>query len=280
MKSVVYVLVLLIGFTYVFAIALTQLSEETEFGVEYFDTVPLSMYSLLIYACLLDDLSDFCNAIKAESYICFVLVIAFISLASLTVMNMLVGVLCEVIQSVAQTEKEERLTTLVYDQMGSVVKKLDKDFNGKLSYKEFCAILEYPDALLALQQAGVDPIAMVDFGETMFCPDGYPVEISFEKFMSTVLDLRGSNMSTVKDLMSLWKQVKNKISESERKIRKHFEGRCEKLQSTTEKLAQKTDQSIARLEAEVAVVKSSNMRIENQLSEVLALLKEGRGKAT
>merc|ERR1719335_2181388 len=55
MKSVCYVMGLLVIITYVFAIAFTQLSAGTDYGVDYFDNVALSMYSLLIYGTFLDD---------------------------------------------------------------------------------------------------------------------------------------------------------------------------------------------------------------------------------
>merc|ERR1719269_451387 len=67
MKSVFYVMVLLVIATYVFAIACTQLSVDTEMGKTYFFNVLLSMYSLIVYATLLDNLADFCNAVRAES---------------------------------------------------------------------------------------------------------------------------------------------------------------------------------------------------------------------
>merc|ERR1719217_1652351 len=54
MQSVVYVMVLLVLFTYVFAIACTQLSLGTEFHAVYFEDVAMSMYSLIIYATFLD----------------------------------------------------------------------------------------------------------------------------------------------------------------------------------------------------------------------------------
>merc|ERR1719502_2654315 len=60
MKSVVYVMGLLVIITYVFAIAFTQLAVGTPtIGEDYFANVAQSMYSLLIYATLLDNMADF-----------------------------------------------------------------------------------------------------------------------------------------------------------------------------------------------------------------------------
>merc|ERR1719265_2615169 len=58
MKSVAYVMALLVLITYVFAIAFTQLSVGNEaLGDVYFSNVALAMYSLLIYATFLDNLA-------------------------------------------------------------------------------------------------------------------------------------------------------------------------------------------------------------------------------
>merc|ERR1719399_1513747 len=56
MKSVAYVMALLVLITYVFAIAFTQLAVGTGVGDDLFANIAHSMYSLLIYATLLDDL--------------------------------------------------------------------------------------------------------------------------------------------------------------------------------------------------------------------------------
>merc|ERR1711977_674665 len=58
MKSVSYVMALLVLITYVFAIAFTQLSVGTEtIGDSYFANIAHSMYSLLIFATFMDDIS-------------------------------------------------------------------------------------------------------------------------------------------------------------------------------------------------------------------------------
>merc|ERR1712124_190996 len=66
MKSVMYVMCLLVLITYVFAIAFTQLAVGTEVIDEaYFANVAHSMYSLLIFATFMDDLSAFTDDLRA-----------------------------------------------------------------------------------------------------------------------------------------------------------------------------------------------------------------------
>merc|ERR1712066_453791 len=127
--------------------------------------VALSMYSLLIHATFLDDLAGFMNDLRAEMWPLLILALIFICLAALTVMNMLIGVLCEVVTSVAATEKLEILATPVSEKLSDIAQSLDQNFDGKISYEEFSQILEMPEALRALQEVGVNPLGLVDFAE-------------------------------------------------------------------------------------------------------------------
>merc|ERR1712217_47848 len=103
-QSVGYSMGLQVIITYIFGIALTNLSAEytaeyvEEHGLEqapihtqYFESVSLSMYSLIIYATFLDDLAAFGDPIKEQNTLCLILVTIFIVMASMTVMNMLIG---------------------------------------------------------------------------------------------------------------------------------------------------------------------------------------------
>jgi len=242
MKSVCYVMLLQGVITYVFAIALTHLSSDYEFHKIFFDTVPLSMYSLLIYATLLDDLSYFTDTIREESGFCLVVVMLFIALAALTVMNMLLGVLCEVVSAVAETEKVERMTSVVSSKMEMIINELDSDNNGYISYKEFVQIVQKPEALEALADVGVDPLNIVDFSEVFFFDlDRHPVDLRFHEFMEMVLDLRESNTARVRDVVALWKH-------------------CQPFVATVSK--------------EMALLKKQNEDIKRKMSDLLQLLQK------
>merc|ERR1719247_2565867 len=70
MKSVAYVMGLLILITYIFAIAFTQLAvdPEKEMGDAFFANVSHSMYTLLLYATFLDDLSALTDTLRHEAW--------------------------------------------------------------------------------------------------------------------------------------------------------------------------------------------------------------------
>lgn len=144
-------------------------------------------------------------------------------------MNMLIGVLCEVVNAVASTEKEEMLVSYVNDKLQRVVKILDADGDNTISKKEFLQILENIDAVRCLQDVGVDVVGLVDYVDTIFEDDNALLDdteeesnegitLDFTKFMDVVLQLRGTNNATVKDIVDLRKFVRNAVFDMKKQL--------------------------------------------------------------
>merc|ERR1712110_1389065 len=161
-----------------------------------------------------------------------ILVIAFVfmSLSSLTVLNMLVGVLCDVVSEVAGKERVERATTMASERMKGIAEELDEDFNGKISYNEFSRIMEKPEALQTLEDVGVNPVAIVDFAELFFVENGCSIELPFDQFMEMVMDLRETNTAKVKDVMNTWMQIKMSTNRDIKKLKQALNSKTESLE--------------------------------------------------
>eukprot|EP00927_Polykrikos_kofoidii_P007811 TRINITY_DN13207_c1_g1_i1.p1 TRINITY_DN13207_c1_g1~~TRINITY_DN13207_c1_g1_i1.p1 ORF type:complete len:797 (-),score=164.93 TRINITY_DN13207_c1_g1_i1:49-2340(-) len=215
-RSVFFTLCLLGLVMFVFGIAFAQLTANTAVGDRLFRNVPDSMFTLLIHGTLLDDVAAVVNKISTEGGLLVGLFFVYILLAALTVMNMLIGVLCEVVSAVAATEREEMLVSYVGGKLRKVVELLDTDGGGTISKKEFLQILENLDAIKALQDVGVDVVGLVDFADFIFEVENdvgdededEGVELTLGQFMEVVLQLRGSNNATVKDVVDLRKFVR------------------------------------------------------------------------
>mmetsp|Transcript_51374 Transcript_51374/g.130695 ORF Transcript_51374/g.130695 Transcript_51374/m.130695 type:complete len:490 (+) Transcript_51374:2-1471(+) len=213
-RSVFFTLALLVLLMYIFAIMFTQLTRETDVGEEFFNKVGNSMYTLLVYGTLMDQITLPVNALGQLSYLYGALFLFFVLLAALTLMNMLIGVLTEVVSAVAATEKETLTVTFVRNKMQEALKKIDQDGDGTISKREFEKILENKDATEALNEVDVDVIGLVDFADFIFADeDGGKEErtLDFGKFMEVVLQFRGSNNATVKDIVNLRKFVSNSL---------------------------------------------------------------------
>merc|ERR1712217_307085 len=83
---------------------------------------------------------------------------------------------------------------------------------GMLSKKEFEMMLVNPKAASAMHHMGVDVLALVDFSEVLFQDD---TELSFTDFIRLVLQLRGTNPTTVKDIVDLRKFVIQELADLE-----------------------------------------------------------------
>lgn len=227
-RSVFFTLCLLGGIIYVFAIAFVQLMKGTEAGDEYFGSVPQAMNSLLLQG-VLPDQADIVEGAGSGHWIFKVIILIYILLSSLTVMNMLVGVLCEVVSVVSSVEKESLLVNHVKGTLLHMLQDsgIDSDGDHLISKDEFATLLENPMAAKAMQEVGVDVIGLVDFTDFIF-KDGR--ELTFPDFMEMVLQLRGSNTATVKDMVDLRKLMVDQLDKTVKQLSKAFE----KRQSQTE----------------------------------------------
>lgn len=218
MRSVVLVLGLLMAITFVFAIVMTEYTANMDVGRQYFSTVALSTYTLVVYGTFLDSLSMCTDALKAETSVGLAIFFLYVMLAQLTVLNVLIGVLCEVVSAVSAAEKEEMTVTFVTGKMKEILQHLDSDYDMEISMSEFNSILQHPEAAQTLKEVGVDPVSIVDFTSYIFDvmegdEDQNDVRLNFEEFMEAVLQLRGTNTATVRDIVDLRKFVYNAISD-------------------------------------------------------------------
>lgn len=226
-RSVFFTLVLLVLILYVFGIAFKQLMEDTPAGEMYFRTVPSAMNTLLVHGTLLEGVSSVLEMVRQESFFLLALFLLFILLASLTVMNMLIGILCEVVSVVSAVEKENCLLNFVKNRMQQMLTDsgLDADGDGMINKDEFEKLLDIPEAARALSEVGVDVVGLVDFADFIFGMEG-DVELTFADFMEVVLQLRGNNNATVKDIVDLRKFFAQEMANAEEKVAKHVVAMC------------------------------------------------------
>jgi hypothetical protein len=228
MRSVFFTLCLLGIIVYLFAIAFSQLTAGTEIGSLYFATVPDSMTSLLLRAAL-PDVADMVYEVSNESVIYGVVLLFFILFASLTVMNMLVGVLCEVVSVVSAVEKETLVVNFVQGQLRAILEHFCEDAEDSLMTKiEFTKLLGNPTAARALNEVGVDVLGLLEITDFLFKD---AKKISFPDFMEMVLELRGSNTATVKHIVDLQRFVHLELQRNMMEMGKH----CEDMSETIKK---------------------------------------------
>jgi hypothetical protein len=198
LRSVFFTLCLLVAIMYIFAVGFTQLTKDTDIGFTYFSTVLNSMNTLFLQGTLPDH-AAIVNDLGKEGLGYRFVILCYILLAGLVIMNMLVGVLVEVVSVVASVEKEALLVTYVRTRLQEFLKE-----EGNVSKIEFNAVLQNPNAARALQEVHVDVVGLVDLEDHIFAGQD---EVSFADMMDAVLQLRGTNNATVKDIVDLRKRM-------------------------------------------------------------------------
>merc|ERR1712151_764360 len=126
-------------------------------------------------------------------------------------MNMLVGVLCEVMNRVAAEEKERMDFNFAKEQILDALHRLDVDHDEKISRKEFMHLITNSEANDAMRDVGVDVVALVDFADYFFQSDKsgeqFDGEWSFDDFMEKIMQVRGVNSATVRDTVDVQKFI-------------------------------------------------------------------------
>merc|ERR1719443_866971 len=84
--------------------------------------------------------------LQEESWHSMVVFTIFMLLSELTLMNMLIGVLCEVVSAVGAAEKEEAAINLVKGSLLLMLKRLDEDGSGTINKEELHSVFVDPQA--------------------------------------------------------------------------------------------------------------------------------------
>lgn len=233
-RSVFFFFLFWLIIIYIYAIACRQITKEDDYiSGKYFDSVPAAMNTLLLDG-ILPANADFVNELAAGNAFMWPVIVSFLLLATLTVMNMLVGVLVEVVGVVAGSEKEKMSILDVKYQLQDAMEALDIDPGTTFPQYEFGKILMFPEMLQVMQNVDVDPVALADTADFIYEDmerelkavglkpgiDTEPPGLTFETFIDTVLKMRGKNKATVKDVKEQTRIMKGIVSRLEENFQK------------------------------------------------------------
>lgn len=220
-RAVSVTLFLLMIIIYVFGILFRQLAAGGLVGEVFFPGVLSSMHSLVKFGIQHDEIMDLMQAIEDDAaYILIPPFYMFVLLSWLTVLNMLIGVLCEVISAVAGYEHEANQMSYIREKLHEIcTMQCDPpDASGRLrvSKDKFMNILADDRSAGLLATIKVDPLGLLDLVDTLFTtPDGDERIFFFDDLVDLFLDQRSSNTATVQDMTDLRKFVKGRLDKLE-----------------------------------------------------------------
>lgn len=184
---------------YIYGIIFTLLLKHEEVGRGNFENVPQAMFFLVTQLLAGFDIPTFSTILEAGG-VYFAIFVSYVFIASLTMMNMLIGIICQVMSNVSDLEEEERAAIDVQERIGTLVQQVDSDSSGYVSVKEFQWMMEDPIILGRLEDLGVDVLGLSDFGRCLFIRRE---QLAVAEFLAVVTQLRGSKSATVKDVVDM-----------------------------------------------------------------------------
>jgi voltage-gated sodium channel len=210
LRSVSSTMILCIGLIYVFAIIMTQWGKEHPTPPEHVDTGTkedcctyqwgtigdsfLSLMQILVY----DDTFSLIRITMEYSMFHGLFLICFIIIGSFTMLNMLIGVIVEIVQETKKQEEEK----VLLQRVGSLFEKMDADESGTVTKSE---LIQYADVFASLGLEKSSLMVAFELADKDLTGD-----LSIEEFVYMVTRLL--HPPTSQDLLILQRNV-NKICE-------------------------------------------------------------------
>lgn len=217
-RSVFFTAILLILITYVFAILLCQLTDSTAIGEKKFKSVLQSAFTLMVLT-IFPDTADLMNDLSNENWTFGMAFLVYIVLASMMFINLLIGIIVDMVNAVASEEQDLVHRALVWSKMQLVLAApggVDEDQDGMISKSEFRSMLRNPAALNVLNQVGVDLPALADHADYFFEAESGSKEcLKVEEFIELLMQLRVRNPASVKNMADMRLLVHTRLANME-----------------------------------------------------------------
>merc|ERR1719512_505541 len=165
---------------------------------------------------LLPDFAPPVRLVGEGDFFLAILFCIYIIIGSITVMNMLTGMLVQVVSGIAEVEKEEMNLAWVKVEIERVMKETDVNCDGGLSKSEVAKLLIEPESCRVMQEVGVDVIQLVEVAEFHIFKERD--EINFNEFLDLVLQLRQAKAVCLRDIIHLQQYLATELAAAEARL--------------------------------------------------------------
>jgi len=174
------------------------------------------MLTLLIQGTILDDVTAASDAIrKQDNYEWMEAVfILYILLNSFMMLNMLVGILVEVVGNTKEAETERIARANARDAIMTIFKSMDSDGSGKITQEEFKGMKKDEGIMQAFAELDIKAKQFDMYGQLLFGTkdkDGGTPEMSFKTLLDAICRLRPGSAVNLLD----WSSFKTAVLKSE-----------------------------------------------------------------
>eukprot|EP00930_Biecheleria_cincta_P004185 TRINITY_DN105082_c0_g1_i1.p1 TRINITY_DN105082_c0_g1~~TRINITY_DN105082_c0_g1_i1.p1 ORF type:complete len:586 (+),score=68.83 TRINITY_DN105082_c0_g1_i1:49-1758(+) len=188
----------------------------------YFSSLGHSMWTLLLQGTLLDDISTPLNDLSEQrEWTLIVTFLAYVFLSSFTLLNMLLGMLCDVISNVTTAEKHALAESELEESILAILECYDTDeAKGFICQTAFTTLTQNPEFIRALKKFNVQVDDVCELEEVIFDkhshghdnepdPSASPRSalISFRELLDIILRLHDNSGATVNDIAGIQRHV-------------------------------------------------------------------------
>jgi hypothetical protein len=200
-----------------------------------FNSVPEAMTTLLLAGALIEGIDavilltagvceDCEGVIKPLNIVMTMVFCFFVVLANLTLLNMLIGVLCEVINGVGAYEKDKSTVEFAKSKLLLSYSQADLNEDNRLQFEEFRLLMTVEEVRKVLEGLDIDPYVIDDMTTLIFHEDSKYVRknagaLDFPHFLQMMLEFRSSQMARVTDLV----EIRRAMGEENDAIRKRID---------------------------------------------------------
>ena len=196
---------------------------------------------------------------RSDSVIFLVVFIFFIILSAFMLLNMLIGVLHEVVTQVTHNEKEKNAIDYVKNTIAYVISKGDDDADGFISKAEFEHLIKNESIRKQLRKLDVDVDSLAALTDFIFVGrNNTEIEFSHFEFLTLILSLRLTNTARVMDSVILqtflargFKDGDGVLHETRQAKQAAFTGLLSQLEALASSFEAKVDLHVAEIEAQL-----------------------------
>lgn len=207
-RAVFFSQLLLFAICYIFAIAFYHILKDTPAGNEFFPDLPEAMFTLFFRATFFEDLHPVARAMFKENFVIGLMLCAFLSLGPLTALNLIVGFVVKVVDSLEQSEQEFASSMFLTEVISKMMPATDTDKDVMIKQDELKNLVTSSAMVRALTECGVDVSEICEEPGLVFKGEE-TLEVS--ELVSEILALRSTNAATVKDMFMLKRALLDEI---------------------------------------------------------------------
>eukprot|EP00930_Biecheleria_cincta_P041678 TRINITY_DN2860_c0_g1_i1.p1 TRINITY_DN2860_c0_g1~~TRINITY_DN2860_c0_g1_i1.p1 ORF type:complete len:850 (-),score=163.91 TRINITY_DN2860_c0_g1_i1:418-2967(-) len=220
-RSVFVFFLLWLIIIYVFSVLITQIASGNDQLQVYFKSVLDSMNTLLLQGVFPNNATAI-NDIAGSNWLLWPIMVSFVLLVGITTLYMLVGVLVDVMGVISTNEKEGLTVASLSGALRESLEILGFNLELPIVQYELTQALTKPEVAKIIQDVGVDIVVLMDMLDLVYEEAEKKGGLTFENLMNAILDMRGSNPASVKDIKEHLRVMTRSIKEASAKMTADF----------------------------------------------------------